>query len=47
MTRLSRIEPGLAAIYYNRGLTRRAKGDVEDAQQDHDEAVRLGYKPKE
>ena len=31
--------------YYNRGNARHAKGELEGALQDYNEAIRLGYKP--
>jgi hypothetical protein len=32
--------------FNNRGVARRDKGDLDGALQDHNEAIRLGYKPK-
>ena len=38
-----RLKPDYAVAFNNRGNARRAKGDIEGALQDYDEAIRLGY----
>ncbi len=40
-----RLKPDYADAFNNRGNVRSAKGDSEGALQDHNEAIRLGYKP--
>jgi hypothetical protein len=41
-----RLKPDFALAFYGRSIARRAKGDVEGAQKDFNEAIRLGYKPQ-
>jgi hypothetical protein len=38
-----RLKPDHAAAFYNRGIARRAKGDVDGALQDNTEAIRLAF----
>jgi tetratricopeptide (TPR) repeat protein len=40
-----RLKPEAAATFNNRGIVRRAKGDIEGALQDYNEAIRFGYNP--
>jgi len=40
-----RLKPDYVLAFNNRGIARRAKGDLEGALQDSNEAIRLGYKP--
>jgi tetratricopeptide (TPR) repeat protein len=40
-----RLKPDYAFAFNNRGNARRAKGDIEGALQDFNEAIRLGYNP--
>jgi tetratricopeptide (TPR) repeat protein len=40
-TEAIRLKPDYADAFYNRGVARRAKGDVDGALQDYTEAIRL------
>ena len=40
-TEAIRLKPDDALAFFNRGITRRAKGDVDGALQDYNEAIRL------